>query len=922
MLLPAGAGLLGAQTAPRYEAVFSDGSRLEGRQLTGWSRDAYSPRLDGTSLDDPKRPLRWLKDRRLKPWRKPPWCDGYIEFVGGDRIIGRVVGSRPDRDAGGVHFPAHLLVAPARDPKTPARVKSPKPIRVLIDMVKRIVMTANPRGDYRPGRLVRRGGRDVDFVSLRVREDSLHVLLSNTAVTVKFDDIVEICFPQVDPWEAYFRMLGVLSPGGRLRLVRFETVDGLIATASALRIEEQAYAADSHKQRALSQLNRLDADLVRLEPELKQHEKTLASARDEYAKLSTQLEKSPAGDSSKRLAGMKSKVAGALQRRDNTRRHIAYVKLQRKKARGAGGASDSWSHVIQPIWSLDAMRIPFNRIHTRWSLAPGRLPLSMIHPTASVSPPFQSWRAGRISGGRSFNSAGREYCWGFAVHAYSELAFALPKCVTSFRSRLGLDRIVDTGGCARARVFLGSTAEKPLYASGLLIGSNKTVDTGPIAIETPANGPKRLVLQADMAHRDRPSGADPLNIRDKLDWLEPVIGFDPAGLQEAVDRMIVDQQGAWKGWTVKFDKRGGYSWAGRFQKDRPTERGSFRTMLQAGKHPLVLSRSIAVGPDDNWLTVDADRSTAIGTSRPAAVSLRIDNKTIKPENLPVRQAWQRKDAPMVFAIRQYRRKKVTLELTQPTGSTEIVGHTVGLSGELPQEYRIAAALKKVMALRDAAPLPAKWGQGARDLLKSVNPTEDAVYGKWTKPGGQLLSDWRTNARCQLSAGSQGSYQLEIQFTRIAGDCMAVMLPVGRTGVLLVVSGWGGEVSGLAYINRKDADRNETSRAGKLENGVKHTLLITTRLLKGNRARIDVTLNGKPYIKWEGSASALLPDGAWRLRDSKLFGLGAYNAIVIFHSCQFKTLDDRPAAAGRRISEARRPGSSAQRACKARGCCAV
>jgi len=247
---------------------------------------------------------------------------------------------------------------------------------------------------------------------------------------------------------------------------------------------------------------------------------------------------------------------------------------------------------------------------------------------------------------------------------------------------------------------------------------------------------------------------------------------------------------------------------------------------------------------------------------------------------------------MLFPIKQYRRKKVTLELTQPAGSTEVFWHTVGLSGELPREYRIAAELKKVMALRDSEPLPAKWGQGARDLLKSVNPAEDAVHGKWTRPGGQLLSDWRTNARCQLSAGSRGSYQLEVQFTRVAGDCMAVMLPVARTGVLLVVSGWGGEVSGLAYVNRKDANANETTRAGKLENGVKHTLLITTRLLEGNRSRIDVTLDGKPYIKWEGLVSALSPDGAWRLRDPKVFGLGAYNALIIIHSCQFKTLDDQ------------------------------
>ena len=687
VLLPAGAPPLGAQTAPRYEAAFSDGSRLEGEKLTGWSKHAYSPRLDGTSLDDPKRPLRWLKDRRLKPWRKASWCGGYIEFVGGDRIIGRVVGSRPSSDAGGVHVPAHLLVAPATNSKIPARIRSPRQIRVRIDAVKRIVMTPNPREYYQPGRLVRRGGRNVDFVSLRVGEDSLKLLLSNTAITVKFDDISEICFPQADPWEAYFRMLGVLSPAGRSRLVRLETIDALIATASALRIEEQAFATDAQKEQALLDLKKFNADLAGLEPELEEHEKTLASIRAEYAKLSTQLAKSPASDRSRRLSQMKLRVDRALQKRDNTRRHIAYVKLQRGRTHGAGGSSDTWSHVIQPAWCLDALRIPFNRIHMRWSLAPDRVPLSMIRPTASVSPPLQSWRTGRTSDGGSFHSAGRDYCWGFAVHAYSELSFALPKCANSFQTRLGLDSAAAKGGCVQARVLLGSTGRKQnknednnkkiLYASEMLVGSIKTVDTGRLAIGPAGDGQRILTLQADIAHEGRPRGADPLNIRDKFNWLEPVIGFDANGFQDAVLRETVKQMRPWKGWTVKFDKRGRYTWTGHLSANKdPIGRMHFRPMVRAEKHPLVLSRRITIGSRDNWLTVDAGVFDDNGAYCPRAVSLRVDKEVIEPRKPPARQTWQTRDAPPVFSIGQYRGKKVTLELTQKPDTANLYWHRI------------------------------------------------------------------------------------------------------------------------------------------------------------------------------------------------------------------------------------------------------
>lgn len=207
-----------------------------------------------------------------------------------------------------------------------------------------------------------------------------------------------------------------------------------------------------------------------------------------------------------------------------------------------------------------------------------------------------------------------------------------------------------------------------------------------------------------------------------------------------------------------------------------------------------------------------------------------------------------------------------------------------------EDKRPPSPLEKVLALRAAEPLPAKWGRGSRYLLKSVDPARNAIRGRWTRSDGQLISTRTPNARVQLAATAEGSYQLETQFTRMEGDCMAVMLPVGRTGVLLVISGWGGKVSGLAFVNGKDANRNTTTRDGALKNRVKHTLLITTRLLGGDRARIDVTLDGKPYVKWEGPRSALSPDREWRLRDRKAFGLGAYNAIIVFHSCQLKMLN--------------------------------
>ncbi|MDP6545509.1 MAG: PDZ domain-containing protein [Phycisphaerae bacterium] len=219
-------------------------------------------------------------------------------------------------------------------------------------------------------------------------------------------------------------------------------------------------------------------------------------------------------------------------------------------------------------------------------------------------------------------------------------------------------------------------------------------------------------------------------------------------------------------------------------------------------------------------------------------------------------------------------------------------HATWLKQYGPGEARPPTPLKKALALRDAEPAPARWGSDSRDILKDVDPKKAAIRGKWTRTDAQMISAKQANARFQLPAAPQGDYRIEVQFTRVEGDCLGVMLPVGSRGVLLVVSGWNGRVSGLAFVKRKDADRNKTTRDGKLTNGVKHTLEITVRLPGKDRASIDVTLDSKPYIKWAGLQSDLSPDRAWRLRDPGVLGLGAYNAVIVFHSCQLKMLGDK------------------------------
>jgi len=118
---------------PRYHGMLAGGRRIDGERLRDWHADDELPRLDEQPLFE-KNNVRWLRDRHHWPAAK---ADAYLEFVGGDRLPGRVIdfegggdGNRPES--------AHFIVA------TPVAVVPSAPsgeflIRVRREPVERIV---------------------------------------------------------------------------------------------------------------------------------------------------------------------------------------------------------------------------------------------------------------------------------------------------------------------------------------------------------------------------------------------------------------------------------------------------------------------------------------------------------------------------------------------------------------------------------------------------------------------------------------------------------------------------------------------------------------------------------------------------------------------------------------------------------------
>jgi len=303
-------------------------------------------------------------------------------------------------------------------------------------------------------------------------------------------------------------------------------------------------------------------------------------------------------------------------------------------------------------------------------------------------------RTNRSFAGGLLRSGAEEYAWGFAVHAYSELRFSLPKSATAFRSRIGLDNVVGPGGCVRARVYAGSTKGKSLYESPLLIGSKKTVDTGRVALKFPPAGPRLLVLQADPADRDVPPGADPLNIRDKLDWLDPRIELDITALEEEVRREIAPVLTGAPGWSIRPDRREAYSWTSRLDKSDQSHVRRFWTMLQAAGQPLSLRKEMKIAPADKWLAVHLGSADS-AAPRADTVTLRIGGRQVQPRKVPIKQLWQDRPGPLLFGLKKYHGKKITLELVQRPGGKPLHWHAVSISSVLPAAYRLVDIMEFV-----------------------------------------------------------------------------------------------------------------------------------------------------------------------------------------------------------------------------------
>ncbi len=331
----------------------------------------------------------------------------------------------------------------------------------------------------------------------------------------------------------------------------------------------------------------------------------------------------------------------------------------------------SWYHQCQPAWSLDPFWVRFDSVWCRRFFWPHQVPLTMIAPLAvkQDSPLGSSWhwQQDRNVYRQPLKSGGRDFGWGFGVHAFHEIAIPLPAFAQSFRTRAGLDQSVGKGGCIQWKISLRGEQEKTLYQSPVVQGTNQVLDTGRLALEKP-NDPKfarELVLSVDPLLTKGPAGSDPLDIRDSLNWLEPELELDREQLHRELSRQALSQVPVLADWELETDPSESLVLSNTWEEyDREDPR--YRVLL-ASRGPFVsLKKSLRIGVQDRWLVLAVNRPAE--KSPGVSLLVEIEGTAIADLEIPAARDVRGPD-PLLIPVDSFRGRTVSVRLIQfPTPS--------------------------------------------------------------------------------------------------------------------------------------------------------------------------------------------------------------------------------------------------------------
>lgn len=359
---------------------------------------------------------------------------------------------------------------------------------------------------------------------------------------------------------------------------------------------------------------------------------------------------------------------------------VATTSLERfdVDSQGDNNEGDRWYHALQPAWSLDVLWIANARSYLRRSFAPDRPPLVRFQQSEDRSGAYFSENGWPVRNNRSvvggpLRTGDELFGWGLGVLAASKINVPLSPLVRGFQTKIGLDYAARDGGCVQARVYLD---EERLFESPLIVGSKEVIDSGTLTWSADKKA-KQLRLEVDPAHDNRPAGADPFDIRDLTNWLEPQFQLDRELLDEEVRRRAIRQITAWEGWAVSPLPEGKIRIVN-LRRDVDRQPIEWRLAALAIDKPLELRKTLDLSAADRWLMLTTDRWGNYGI--PPRIEVLLDGAVALESDLPESQRHEQGQTPRYVA------------LTGRTGPVEVVIRQYPCDARMAVDWREIAVV--------------------------------------------------------------------------------------------------------------------------------------------------------------------------------------------------------------------------------------
>ncbi|QDT45186.1 Serine/threonine-protein kinase PrkC [Gimesia alba] len=184
----------------------------------------------------------------------------------------------------------------------------------------------------------------------------------------------------------------------------------------------------------------------------------------------------------------------------------------------------------------------------------------------------------------------------------------------------------------------------------------------------------------------------------------------------------------------------------------------------------------------------------------------------------------------------------------------------------------------------------------KNLLEEIDSSQHAFRGNWkTAQVPEKEHENKFRQELFIEGGSDfsslilpvvptGSYQLQVQLTRIQGNGeINLMLPVGEAYCMISL-GKDGNQFGIQHVNGRYWDMRKT---GLFANRKEFTIEVDVQLELDNQVAIHFQIDENEVFHWEGKQSELSIREMWRIYP-KALGLGVDQDAVRFQKILFQS----------------------------------